>query len=66
MGVESLVNSFDELFGGDVGRSFGLTQDQCQVLGHDFVFLDGVDGSVFDQLGELDDVWGVVELTSLD
>jgi hypothetical protein len=63
--LKLLLNGIHVSLGGDPRSTVGTSARKSEVLGHDTV-VDGVDTGLLESLGELDELGGVVELSTLD
>lgn len=66
VGLEASLNGLQVLTGGNPGLALLLAAGKSKVLGHDGLLVDNVDTGALELLGELDNVGGVVELTTAD
>jgi len=66
VGLELALNGSHVLGGGDPGLTVLAASGKGKILGHDTIIVDNLDTGTLELLSELDNVGGVVELTTLD
>jgi len=63
--LHALLDSIEIVPCGDIVVLTLLAHSEGEILGHDSLLIDNVNACLFERLGELDQLWSVVELTSL-
>lgn len=64
--LQSPLNSLHVLASGDIVLTTSFSASKCEILGHDVVNIDGIDTGLLKSLSERNNVWGLVELSTLD
>lgn len=64
--LQSPLNGLHVLAGGDIVLTASLSASKRKILGHDVVNIDGIDTGLLKSLSERNNVWGLVELSTLD
>jgi len=63
--LHALLNGVEVCTGGDIVILALLAACKSKILGHDALLVDNVNTSLLERLGKLDDLGGVVKLTTL-
>lgn len=66
VGTESALDSSHVLAGGDPRLTLLAAASKSKILGHDALLVDDVDTGELELLGELNDIGGPIERTTLD
>ena len=66
VGLEAALNGSKVLLGGNPGLTLLAASSQGKILGHDTLVVDNINTGALELLGELNNVGGAVELTTLD
>ena len=64
--LQSPLNSLHVLASSDIVLTASLSASKSKILGHDIVNIDGIDTGLLKSLSEGNNVWGLVELSTLD